>query len=113
MTEDQKKRLRVEAHIALEDAREEASALRQKAKVASDSLNAICEWLSRCSRAFDPQFETRFNCKALIAFVDINDQRFRDAMDFDSVIELRDQLVNAHGRVEELTSRLMEVKSSS
>jgi hypothetical protein len=114
MTDDQKRRQRVELTIDLEKAQENASALRHALKTESDNLSVVAEWLHNSARSINLHtMGSEFYSNKVSDHVDVlEDERFRKSMNFDSVVELRDQLVSAQRRVEELAARLREIKAA-
>ena len=115
MTDDQKRRQRIELMLDLEKAEEDAKALRHALKTETDNLAAVGEWLEesvRSIRVDEPG--TELYSRRLVRHVDIvKDPRFRESMNFERVIDLREQFIAAQKRHEELAARHRELKATA
>ena len=112
MTDDQKRRQRIELMLDLEKAEEDAKALRTALKSETDSLSAVAEWLDEASRSINvSQLSDEFFSRTMSQHVDIAQPRFSASLNFAHLVELRGQFISAQKRVEELAARNRELKA--
>ncbi|MGO9323060.1 MAG: hypothetical protein ACLP07_00745 [Terracidiphilus sp.] len=115
MTDDEKRRLRIDLEIEREKAEGNVRALRQALKGMSDSLMATGEWLSSTARSLDvSQLKQAFYSRTLAMYIDVfENEDFRAAMDYDKMIALREEFIQGQMRLDELSARIREMKATA
>jgi len=113
MTDDQKRKQRGELMVDLEDAQAHAAALCVALKGESDKLSAVAEWVHEASRSINVHdLGDEFFSRTMSRRVNIaKDQQFRETLNIDHIISLRNEAIAAQKRVEELAARLRQLKS--
>jgi hypothetical protein len=115
MTDEQRRRQRVELMLDLETAEEGAAALRNALKSKADKLNVMAEWLSTTARSIDAaKLEAIFFSNTLHSHVNVlKDVTYQEAMNYEEIVNLREEYISAQKRVEELGARCRELKASA
>ncbi len=112
MTDDDKRKQRGELMVDLEDAQAHTAALRIALKGESDKLSAVAEWLQEASRSINvDDLNDQFFSRTMGRSVNISeDRQFREALNMDRVVDLRNQSIAAQKRVVELAARLRALR---
>lgn len=114
MTDNQKRTQRGELMVDLEDAQAHVAALRVSLKTEADRLSAVAEWLYDSTRSINvDQLGDEFFARAMSSHVNIvTDQRFQESMNLDRVVAIRRDFIAGQKRIDELASRLRELRTA-
>ncbi len=114
MTDDQKRKQRGELMVDLEDAQAMQQHCALRSRVNADKLSAVSEWLHEASRLVNVHdLGDEFFSRTMSRRVNVaKDQQFRETLNIDHIVALRNEAIAAQERVEELAARLRELKAA-
>jgi len=111
MSDDERDRLEFELMKEGREAQKNAAACRERIRNLAEKLAVLSEWLTTLLRAYDGKSnEIAFHSRTLNRYVNVlTDASFRDAVNFDQMVEARIELLEALKRLDTLNERKREL----